>query len=310
MANYFSDTLSVIDLDQPTVPVLSFNLPGKTEGAAVVKDSPMAGAGSANTQEVSSGRRPRLEPIERLGEFYFHDASICLQGWQSCASCHPGGGRSDGLNWDLLNDGIGNPKNTKSLLWSHRTPPAMSLGVRETAETAVRSGIRHILFTQQPEEVAVAIDAYLKSLRPEPSPFLVRKAGRGAEAQGSSGRDARTTVAETAPKSAPEWVLSESAERGKVVFAKAGCAGCHPAELFTDLQRYDVGTGRPFDKPSERFDTPSLVELWRTAPYLHDGSAAAVREVLTTRNPRDEHGQTSKLMPKELEDLCAYVLSL
>ncbi len=41
---------------------------------------------------------------ERKGEFYFHDAGICYQGWQSCASCHPGEGRSDALNWDLLND--------------------------------------------------------------------------------------------------------------------------------------------------------------------------------------------------------------
>ena len=83
----------------------------------------------------------RMTPA-RKGEFYFHDAGICFQGWQSCASCHPGQARVDGLNWDLLNDGIGNPKNTKSLLLAHKTPPAMSMGVRETAETAVRAGIQ------------------------------------------------------------------------------------------------------------------------------------------------------------------------
>jgi hypothetical protein len=53
--------------------------------------------------------------LARRGEFYFHDATVCLEGWQSCSSCHPGGGRSDALDWDLVNDGIGNPKNTKSL---------------------------------------------------------------------------------------------------------------------------------------------------------------------------------------------------
>jgi hypothetical protein len=77
-------------------------------------------------------------PLARKGEFYFHDAGICYQGWQSCASCHPGDARANGLNWDLLNDGIGNPKNTKSLLLTYQTPPAMWLGVRETAETADR----------------------------------------------------------------------------------------------------------------------------------------------------------------------------
>jgi len=53
------------------------------------------------------------------GDMYFHDATICFQNWQSCATCHPNDARMDGLNWDLLNDGMGNPKNTKTLLLSH-----------------------------------------------------------------------------------------------------------------------------------------------------------------------------------------------
>jgi cytochrome c peroxidase len=203
-----------------------------------------------------------------------------MQGWQSCASCHPDDARMDGLDWDLLNDGIGNPKNTKSLLFAHRTPPSMSLGVRETAESAVRAGIEHILFTKQPEEVPAAMDEYLKSLKPVPSPYLVH--GKPAAA----------------------------AKRGKKVFTQAGCAVCHPPGLFTDLHRYDVGTRRAFDRPTDAFYTPTLIELWRTAPYLHDGSAATVRDVLTTRNPHDQHGVTSNLTSREIEDLCAYLLSL
>jgi cytochrome c peroxidase len=131
-ANYFSDTLTVLDL---------------SDAKAKPESIPL------HKSEINEVRK---------GEFYFHDAGICYPGWQSCASCHPGDARADGLNWDLLNDGIGNPKNTKSLLLTHQTPPAMWSGVRETAETAVRAGIKHILFTQQPEEVAAAIDAYLK----------------------------------------------------------------------------------------------------------------------------------------------------
>jgi YVTN family beta-propeller protein len=251
VANYFSDTLSVIDLAAPQLKAESVPL-----GPA---------------QEMSAVRK---------GEFYFHDATLCSQGWQSCSSCHPGDARADGLNWDLLNDGIGNPKNTKSLLLAFQTPPAMWLGVRETAETAVQAGIKHILFTEQPEEVAAAIDAYLKSLKPVPSPHLAR--GR----------------------------LSEAARRGGKVFSRAGCAECHPPPLFTDLQQYDVGTRRAFDGPTDRFDTPTLVELWRTAPYLHDGSAATVRDVLTTRNRQDRHGKTAALSDREINDLCTYLLSL
>jgi cytochrome c peroxidase len=213
------------------------------------------------------------------GEFFFCDVGICLEGWQSCASCHPDG-RADGFNWDLLNDGIGNPKNTKSLLLAHKTPPAMSLGIRETAETAVRSGIKNILFTDQPEDVSESIDAYLKSLQPVPSPHLTR--GK----------------------------LSASARHGQKIFKQARCAQCHPPDLFTDLRSHDVGTRRAFDASGDTFDTPTLIETWRTAPYLHDGSAATLRDVLTTRNPRNEHGQTTTLSPQELDDLCAYVLSL
>jgi cytochrome c peroxidase len=216
-----------------------------------------------------------------LGERLFHDATISHQGWQSCASCHPDG-RADALNWDLLNDGVGNPKNTKSLVWSHRTPPAMSHGVRGNAEKAVRSGLRNILFALRPEAEASAIDEYLKGLRPVPSPYLV---GGG---------------------------LSEAARRGQRLFddPKVGCAQCHPAPLFTDQKSYTVGTQNRTDRRGDRFDTPTLVECWRTAPYLHDGSAAALQEVLTTRNPEDEHGHTSHLTPADIQDLTAYVRSL
>jgi YVTN family beta-propeller protein len=265
-ANYFSDSLSLVDLGNPETPPQSIPLIGL----------PFTHHASRITSPLD-----RM-PLARKGEFYFHDAGICFQGWQSCSSCHPGQARADGLNWDLLNDGIGNPKNTKSLLLAHKTPPAMSMGVRETAESAVRAGIQHILFTVQPEEVAVAIDTYLKSLRPMPSPLLVH--GR----------------------------LSESARRGEKLFKdrQVGCAACHPPGLFTDLRTYDVGTRGPFDRPTDRFDTPTLIEGWRTAPYLHDGSAATMRDVLTTSNPHDKHGETSHLTPQQIDDLAAYLLSL
>lgn len=252
-ANYFSDSLTVIDLSQS----------------------------KAAARSIALAPKPEMSQVRR-GEFYFHDASICFQGWQSCASCHPGQGRVDGLNWDLLNDGIGNPKNNKSLLLAHKTPPAMSTGIRGDAETAVRAGIQHILFSVQPPEVAEAMDAWLKSLQPVPSPHL------------QNGK------------------LSPAAKRGEKLFRSraVGCAQCHPAPLFTDLNSYPVGTAVPLDRNQESFDTPTLVEAWRTAPYLHDGSAATLRDVLTTRNPRDEHGRTSQLTTAELDDLVAYLLSL
>ena len=209
----------------------------------------------------------------------FHDATLSFQHWQSCASCHPGDGRIDGINWDLLNDGIGNPKNTKSQLLSHQTPTAMATGVRETAEMAVRSGIRYIQFAVRPEQEAEAMDEYLKALKPIPSPLRV------------NGK------------------LSGAAKRGKKIFGKVGCAKCHPAPLYTDMQKYNVGTGLGQEIDTE-FDTPTLIEIWRTPPYLHDGRAAAMLDVLTKYNPDDRHGKTSRLNEQELQDLVEFVLSL
>jgi len=250
-AEYFTDSMSVVDLKD-----------------AVVRSSVALG--------------PKL-PLtgRRKGEMLYADATMCFQGWQSCTSCHPDA-RSDGLNWDLLNDGIGNPKNSKSMLLSHRTPPVMSLAVRDKAETAVRSGIRFIQFAVRPESDAQAIDTYLKSLTPFPSPAL------------ANGR------------------LSAAAVRGKKIFmnGKVGCASCHPPGLYTNLKSYDVGTHGEYDRESYSFDTPTLVEVWRTAPYMHDGSAATLRDVLTTHNKGDKHGKTSHLSAKQMDDLVAYVRSL
>jgi DNA-binding beta-propeller fold protein YncE/mono/diheme cytochrome c family protein len=215
----------------------------------------------------------------RKGQMLFNDATLCFQHWQSCASCHPGGGRVDALNWDLLNDGIGNPKNTKSLLLAHKTPPAMMTGVRPDAESAVRAGIRHIQFVVRPEEDAVAIDEYLKSLEPVQSPLLVN------------------------------GNLSTAAEQGRGIFNKSGCASCHTPPLYTDLNKYNIGTGKGLDE-NQSFDTPTLVEAWRTGPYLYDGRAKTIKEVLTQYNTGNKHGNTSNLNEEEIDNLAEFVLSL
>jgi len=251
--NFFSDTLSALDLssDHPEI------------------------------RSIALGPAPTMS-LRRRGELAWNDATLCFQGWLSCASCHSSDARVDGLNWDNLNDGMGNPKNSKSLVYSFQTPPTTALGVRENAHVSVRAGIKHALFTSQPEEVALSLDEYLSKLEPMPSPHL------------ENGR------------------LSPSAERGKKLFLSeaVGCTDCHEPPLHTDMKLHNVGTIDRFDKPTDRFDTPALVELWRSAPYLHDGSAATVRDVLTTRNPLGKHGDVEHLTAKELDDLCAYILSL
>ena len=231
-----------------------------------------------NVRSVVLGPQKPMDAV-RKGEMYFHDAALCFQQWQSCATCHPDV-RTDAVNWDLLNDGIGNPKSTKSLLLSHATPPAMITGIRADAETAVRAGIRYIQFAPASEEKALAIDAFLKSLQPIPSPHLV--AGK----------------------------LSEAAQRGRKIFEEEStCIYCHSGKYFTDMRKYDVGTGTEREQ-GVKFDTPALIEVWRTAPYLYDGRAATLHDIFRTFNPDDHHGLTSQLTEEELGDLIEYVLSL
>ncbi|MDR2429604.1 MAG: hypothetical protein LBD14_01670 [Puniceicoccales bacterium] len=243
-------------------------------------DAPTPPPGTLHTTTIPLGTEPTPDAIRR-GEIAFNDATLCFQRWHSCATCHPDG-RADGLNWDQMNDGLGNPKNTKSLLFSHITPPCMITGIRASAELAVRKGITHILMTVQPENIALDMDAYLKNMRPLESPYL-------------------------APLDARQ--RKKLQEKGRELFDRAECSICHTGENHTDLQLHDVGTGTDNDK-ERPFDTPTLREIWRTAPYLYDGHAKTIRDVLTTHNPENKHGNTKDLTKEELEILELYINTL
>ncbi|MCC8094873.1 MAG: YVTN family beta-propeller repeat-containing protein [Tannerellaceae bacterium] len=215
----------------------------------------------------------RIETPEHKGEKFFNDATKCFQEWQSCNGCHPGDARTDGMNWDLMNDGVGNPKNCKSLLYSHVTPPNMISGIRETAEVAVRAGFKHIQFYNVSEQDAICVDLYLKSLRPVPSPYLV------------------------------DGELSEQAKEGRKVFDKFKCGECHSGPYYTDLKIHRIGEDIEFEKG---WDTPTLIEVWRTAPYLFDGRAATMEEVFEVH----KHGIDRQISKKEIKALAEYVNSL
>lgn len=244
-ALYFSDKISINDIDN-----------GKMIGELVL-NSKLA-----------------IDSV-RLGEMAFNDARHCFQQWQACTGCHPNDARTDALNWDLLNDGIGNPKNCKSMLYAHETPPSMITGIRPTAEVAVRAGFRHIQFAQIEDGKAKAVDFYLKSLRPVPSPHLV------------------------------DGELSEKAKRGKMIFEKVRCNFCHSGAYFTDGKKHEIGVPGQADRNTS-WDTPTLIEVWRTGPYLHDGRSATMKEMFVN----DKHGLEKELPDNELESLIEYVLSL
>jgi len=257
---YFSDTLDVVDT---------------------------AAAGRPRVSSIPLGPAPEMTPARR-GMLAWHDASLCMQRWMSCASCHPDV-RMDGLNWDLLNDGMGNPKNAKSMLYAQELPPAMWRGVRPDAHFAIRTGFRFIQFSVPDEDACQDIEAMFAELRPLNSPYLV------------------------------DGKLSEAAERGKVLFEsdRIGCYKCHPeSNYFSDGKMHDVGTNGPLDREADiqkwggNFDTPTLIETWRTAPYLHDGRYVEMRELFLDGHHGEGVGNVKGMTEQEVDDLSEYVLSL
>lgn len=123
--------------------------------------------------------------------------------------------------------------------------------------------------------------------------------------------------------------------RGRAIFLREDtrCAQCHTGPSYTDsgrnnaaldlagfVQLWDVGTCNAADRahadhqghPRQAcmFDTTALRGLWDSAPYLHDGSAATLRDVIVTRNVGDRHGRTTHLRADEVDDLVEFLRSL
>ena len=228
-------------------------------------------------EHIDIGGNPNMTK-PRMGDLYFNDARMCFQQWLSCATCHPAT-RSDNLNWDLVNDGICNPKQSKSMLFAHFTPPTMITGVRKDAETCVRAGLIYIQFVERSEEDAQCVDEFMKRLKPVPSPY------------------------------APGGELSDEALYGQTLFESAGCIHCHKGEYFTDMKFHDLKTAEGPDV-GKKFDTPTLREVWRSAPYLYDGRAKTIFDMLKHFNKDNLHGDTKNLSDDDLRALEAYILTL
>ena len=103
--------------------------------------------------------------------------------------------------------------------------------------------------------------------------------------------------------------------RGAQAFQKAECNGCHQGTALTDNTFHDVGTlvvsgPNPDMGLANGLNVPSLLGVSRTAPYLHDGSAASLRERLVASRHNDLHGKMTLLNDGEVSDLVEYLKSL
>ncbi|HKI32060.1 MAG TPA: c-type cytochrome [Gemmataceae bacterium] len=229
--------------------------------------------------------------------------------WIACSSCHPDG-HGDGRVWQ-------NPEGL-------RKTPAL-LGVAHTHPlhwSADRDEVQDFEYTIRGRLMQGSgfLGGQTKPKRGfEPVELEEKCAGR------SKDLDALAVYTNSfdftlSPHVLAPGKLSAEAERGKKLFfdQAVGCATCHSGPYYTDssLQKpfklHDVGTGNddPTEKMGPKYDTPTLLGVYRTAPYLHHGKAKTLRDVLTTCNKEDKHGKTSHLKPAELDDLVAFLKSL
>lgn len=127
-------------------------------------------------------------------------------------------------------------------------------------------------------------------------------------------------LASTTPADNPlkDSTPADVVARGRSVFEKAACNSCHSGEAFTDNKFADVGTfvksGTVLDNqqllPHGGLNNPSLLNVARTAPYLHDGSAATLKARILQGKNGNQHGLTAQLSDAEVDDLVAYLKTL
>ena len=239
-----------------------------------------------------------------LGKQLFHDASddrLALENYISCASCHNDGDH-DGRVWDFTQFGEG-LRNTTSL----RGKGAVAHGALHWTgnfdefhdfEGQIRGFAAGTgLMTQ---------DDFDQTREPLGAP----KTGRSVDLDALAAYMASLNTMPASPLSGEGF--SVAATQGKVHFESAGCATCHSGAAMTDsaaARRHDVGTisassGNRLGGNLDGFDTPTLLNLHETGPYLHDGSATTVRDAIAA------HSSASSLSASELGDLQSYLLEL
>ncbi len=318
IVNAASNDVSVLSIATPTLPIRAAHIPVgdnprgiviSPDGSTAYVNNTLAGTVSvidANTYTVTSvitvTNIPLPPTLLRGKRLFFSSAraDLARARWISCNTCHVEG-EHDGRTWLLQYIGGVPPgatpiitRSTTSLLGMIETYPLRwSAEWNESADSE---------FSVRFEQFGTGLIS--GTMHPTLGP---PNQGRSYDLDSLAAYlDGLTVPARTHSLTAPE-------QRGQAIFesVETGCASCHPASLYTDLQQHDVGTADAYGEWFGPFiDTPTLRFLYDSAPYLHDGSAAALRDVLTIKNPADEHGVTSHLTEEQLDDLIAFLLTL
>lgn len=286
--------------------VSAFDIAGLVNGTAPSATS-LAVVDAVNTELLAAN--------VLLGKQIFYNAAdtrMTAQGYISCATCHLDGG-SDERVWDFTDRGEGF-RNTITLRGRAGTGHG---NVHWTAnfdeiqdfENDIRNAFGGAGFMSDTD-----FNTGTRS-----NPLGDPKAGVSADLDALAAYVSSLSGVSKSPYRNADGTLTADGAAGRTIFQDLNCAQCHAGQEFSDsivssssFNLHDVGSiktssGNRIGATLTGLDTPTLRGLWNTGPYLHDGSAATLLDVLTTQNPSDQHGATSTLTSTERNQLVAYL---
>jgi len=279
---------------------------------------------------------PKSNPLTAekiaLGKQLYFDKRLSADNTVSCASCHDpkkgwsnGEATAEGIQGQRGGRGAPTVLNaayqTRHTFWDGRAKQTSALG-KNALEVQALGPI------ENPIEMGIKLDDLI--------PKLNKIEGYRSQFQAVFGSDVtsdgiakaiasfeRTVLSGNAPydrfKAGDTKALSESAQRGWKLFSnKASCTNCHAGSSFTDQAFHNLGVGMDKEKPDlgrfavtnlpgdkGRFKTPTLRDIARTAPYMHDGRFATLEEVVDFYNQggiANPHLDDEDIFPLKLTD--------
>jgi cytochrome c peroxidase len=241
---------------------------------------------------------PMTEEKIALGKQLYFDKRLSKDNTVSCATCHdPEKGYSNGEQFGIGVDGQKGGRNTPTVINSAYYRLQFWDGRAGTLEDQALGPIQNPIEMgeklENVEKKLQAIPGYREQFRKVFNSDVKSKHIAAAIAAYE-----RTVLSGDAPfdryEAGDKSALSESAIRGKnLFFGRANCGACHTKPNFTDSGFHNVGVGMHLENPDigreevtkqegdrGAFKTPTLREIARTAPYMHDGSMATLEEVV------------------------------
>src|SRR5712691_7784549 len=231
-----------------------------------------------------------------LGKQFFWDKRWSASGTVACVSCHqPTHGWTDPQRFST---------NFEGKLTARRAPTIVN---RLFSDRQLWKGLRASLEDQAKNDSNRSDDTVVAHLGAIPVyQEQHRKVfGRDLDADGVAKAIAayvRTILSGNSPydrfKAGDKNALSASAQRGLVLFeGKATCVRCHVGFNFTDEGYRNIGVGMDKEKPDlgrfvvskneadkGSFKTPTLRDVAKHPPYMHDGSEKTLADVVAFYN--------------------------